>query len=861
MDQSGGNNSRQSQPSNHPSNVNNQPPLGTGQPASILQVGGQSFLLVPARQQASPLQNLGLNLAPVNRPNAPTGQLSGPPPRIFHVRAISPGINQIGVDKVPPNQIGNLHLNVVRFSGFPPATIQHRPGGQPHTIQTNKCDTKPPQSTNPVSCTVQMGRPQSSLLQNNLMVPAQAAPLQFRAPKIKLLNTNQPTIIQTRPVMPPLSPIARFHHNVQVGKLPTSSFPIGSVIPTQTTQSRTFQFHDPRIKTVPEFKDPFPPASQHTGGLGPPMYFNTRDQLNNFPVGSAKPSQSGTLPMDITNIKTEEDLNDSEILEVKVPGLEEEVDSPYGFASHTTQSHLPRSSEGRTVMIQPLIPLESAKKLLLLKQSKQRKYRPPHQTPTRKNAFTSVVKLMPASTNTIKQSKSIGTQTKILLKGKSQAIPFPEVVRLDPEVLYTKYRHCYTQSQESYLPGPLVLEKNDDDPLPYKVVIVRDPQPEDVSLLWSSHAKDRGEWNMAEVEKWIPGFSEIPHPHFDDVAVFFTEEEWQSLSDKERKLYKKVMMDNYWNLVAVGKISVTPPVISKIERGEEPYVGCPQQTDRRQFSDPHNRDDSTSKTALEERYNIQSFFRRLKTITTPIRLAMAELTVTRIMSDPSTGDPSVPPHRQDRSADPGGQCPMKPYIKIKPVIPEKPFRCFKCDRTYKQFFSLVSHFRVHQCDNYLTCSECGKKCSKNKDLLLHYLKHTGERPFICSGCGRSFTSQTILNNHLGLNLKKKHFECSDCGKRFGVKQSLLNHEKLHSFDNPNICPVCGKVFMHKSGLRTHQKVHEKASVGPKHEQLLSEKEASTEGNEQMPLFPCSECGTAFLYESQLFEHQKIHQAG
>ncbi|XP_074841442.1 uncharacterized protein LOC142008211 isoform X2 [Carettochelys insculpta] len=139
----------------------------------------------------------------------------------------------------------------------------------------------------------------------------------------------------------------------------------------------------------------------------------------------------------------------------------------------------------------------------------------------------------------------------------------------------------------------------------------------------------------------------------------------------------------------------------------------------------------------------------------------------------------------------------------------------------------------------------------------------GGRPRTCGECGQGLGSQVALARHQRQHAGGGAFPCGQCSKAFSSKGNLQRHCQLHSGEVAHACAECGRHFRTKRAFLGHQRVHsgEKPFACRQCGRGFTRKENLVRHQEthvHKKPHPCPECGKSFLHEGSLLLHRRAH---
>ncbi|KAM6472005.1 uncharacterized protein PHA67_003170 isoform 3-T4 [Liasis olivaceus] len=377
---------------------------------------------------------------------------------------------------------------------------------------------------------------------------------------------------------------------------------------------------------------------------------------------------------------------------------------------------------------------------------------------------------------------------------------------------------------------------------------------------------------------------------FEEVAVYFSEEEWSQLEPHQKALHWEVMLENYrnvaslagdgWEMEGSGQEAAAPLPKGGKEVAER-KLG-------KRRPEENQLKGELGKCSTFQCADISVFLAKDDPKEKGVCPGCG-----KILRDESGLCDCCRSHAVEKQNESGKHSrrtfPLTLHQRIQDG--EKPYKCLECGKCFRDSSYLTSHKRIHTGDKRYKCSECGKcfrkscslhshkrihtgekpyeclkcaKCFKNSShLSSHKRIHTGEKPYKCMECGKCFSDSWDLTSHKRIHTGEKPYECQECGKRFTESGSLISHKRNHTGEKPYKCQECGKSFRDSSYLNSHRKIHtgEKPYECKKCAKSFRQKYHYTEHNRihtgEKP-YKCLECGKSFRFAKHFTSHKRIH---
>ncbi|XP_029443957.1 oocyte zinc finger protein XlCOF6-like [Rhinatrema bivittatum] len=371
---------------------------------------------------------------------------------------------------------------------------------------------------------------------------------------------------------------------------------------------------------------------------------------------------------------------------------------------------------------------------------------------------------------------------------------------------------------------------------------------------------------------------------FEDVAIYFGEEEWMMLEQRQKELYSETMKENYEILTSLGAgcPNEKPDLIVRIEREEDPCVRAQQgPREGRRWSSSctgygvHSENkhkcagrQETHKLLPEkdqDMFILESEGGRdwwIESNSSKESRIHAEARNDKgtIYRDGGTTDTSqaIPPQQEINNhecAEREKWCEEKLMLSClqKAETGETNFPCTKGEKSFQKEHQLKLHHTVHTEKEPLEYMQSDDKFSQK--LLRQQQKiNAGEKTASCAGFGKSLTIHQ--RKHAG----KKPIACTQCHKSFKHKSHLRIHQRIHTGEKPFSCSECDKSFSQKSNLKRHQRRHAlglrvRIIPGMAHaKQIHLETPAKKEET-----FPFPERDNIFSDKADLIMHPKTHE--
>uniref|UniRef100_A0A2R8Z854 Zinc finger protein 211 n=1 Tax=Pan paniscus TaxID=9597 RepID=A0A2R8Z854_PANPA len=381
---------------------------------------------------------------------------------------------------------------------------------------------------------------------------------------------------------------------------------------------------------------------------------------------------------------------------------------------------------------------------------------------------------------------------------------------------------------------------------------------------------------------------------FEDVAVYFSWEEWDLLDEAQKHLYFDVMLENFALTSSLGLTLSWSHVVAQLGLGEVPSVlhrmfmtpasarwdqrgpglhewhlgkgmssGCwcgvehEETPSEQRISGERVPQFRTSKEGSSSQ-NANSCEIRCLVLRDILHLAEHQGTNCRQKLHTCGKQFYISANLQQHQRQHITEAPFRSYVDTASFtqscivhVSEKPFTCREIRKDFLANMRFLHQDATQTGEKPNNSNKCavafysGKshhnwgKCSKafsHIDTLVQDQRIlTREGLFECSKCGKACTRRCNLIQHQKVHSEERPYECNECGKFFTYYSSFIIHQRVHTGERPYECPECGKSFSQIYSLNSHRKVH----------------------TGERP-YECGECGKSFSQRSNLMQHRRVH---
>ncbi|XP_005391403.1 PREDICTED: zinc finger protein 597 isoform X2 [Chinchilla lanigera] len=223
---------------------------------------------------------------------------------------------------------------------------------------------------------------------------------------------------------------------------------------------------------------------------------------------------------------------------------------------------------------------------------------------------------------------------------------------------------------------------------------------------------------------------------------------------------------------------------------------------------------------------------------------------------------------------------LSDILEFPPEEAKNEYKCPECDQCFSDNLYLVLHQKIHSREKKYKCGDCGKSFNYKANLSTHKRIHTGEKPYKCTKCEATFRQQSHLSRHMNSHVKEKPYMCDICKKSFTWLPGLAQHKKSHAVGKACEHANHGKYFHQKTNLALPENTYPPATQYQHSECAKSFQQPSysalpekshKEDSEQHSIddenffsfsrfkpLQCPECDMKFPCFSELVSHQNIH---